>query len=56
MDAEGHEKIIQICHDLAYFYGGTPLSEFKNMPVEEVLLAQEHASRINEKQKQAMDK
>ena len=54
MDAEGYEIIIKICHDLAYFYGGTPLSEFLNMPVDEIKIAQEHAERINIQQKNSM--
>ncbi len=37
-------------HSLAYAFHGTPLSEFKNMPVDEIEEAVENLTRINQEQ------
>lgn len=42
-----NERIIKTIHNLAAFYPGTSISEFKNMPILELEDAVENMERIN---------
>ena len=41
---------------MACFYEGTSLSEFKEMPLDELLIAQEHSKRIHEQREAEIEK
>lgn len=40
-------------HSLAFAFQGTPISEFKNMPVDELGEAVENLTRINQERERA---
>ncbi len=48
-----HEGLMQSVHSLAYFYQGTSISEFRNMPVDEVEEAVENMKRIAKERERA---
>lgn len=55
MDSDAaHEKLIDTIHSLAVFYTGTPISEFKNMPILELEDAVKNMDRIAKIREKAM--
>jgi len=49
-----HEELIDTIHSLAVFYTGTPISEFKNMPILELEDAVKNMDRISKIREKAM--
>ena len=49
-----YEVLTETIHVLAEFYKGTPLSEFKNMPLAEIKVAVENMERIAKIREKAM--